>query len=99
MISYLIPLETYNEQPLFFTTLTTQTNYMTAHLMNIYGNPRDEEWVLESCKATSKKLDMDKACVRFKNLDDLPVALMGEAIARTPVAEFIQMYEPVKGKP
>ncbi len=59
--------------------------------MNIYGNPRDEERVLESCKATGKKLDMGKACVWFKNLDDLPVALMGEAIARTPVAEFIQM--------
>ncbi|MBC8279434.1 MAG: DUF1801 domain-containing protein [Chloroflexi bacterium] len=103
MISYVIPLETYpktyNKKPLLFAALASQKNYMTIHLMNIYGNSEDEKWFLESYKATGKKLDMGKACVRFKRIDDLPVELIGEAIARTPVNAFIQMYESVKGKP
>ena len=43
--------------------------------------------------AAGKKLDMGKACVRFKKLDDLPLDLIGEAIARTSVAEYIASYE------
>jgi hypothetical protein len=31
--------------------------------------------------------------VRFKKLDDLPLAVIGEAIGRTTVDEFIAAYE------
>ena len=40
---------------------------------------------------------MDKSCVRHKTLDDLPIELIGDAIARTPVATFLERYEAVKG--
>ena len=43
--------------------------------------------------ASGKKLDMGKSCVRFKKLEDLPLDLIGRAIARTSVDEFIGMYE------
>ncbi len=36
---------------------------------------------------------MGKSCVRFKSLDDLPVELVGQAIAKTSPAEYIQIYE------
>ena len=36
---------------------------------------------------------MGKACVRFRKLDDLPLNLIADAIARTPVAEYISSYE------
>ena len=36
---------------------------------------------------------MGKACVRFKKLDGLPLELIGEAIARTPAADYIAGYE------
>jgi len=42
---------------------------------------------------------MGKSCVRFKRVKDLPLELIGETIARTPVAEFISGYEAVKAKP
>ncbi|MBC8279470.1 MAG: DUF1801 domain-containing protein [Chloroflexi bacterium] len=103
MISYVIPLETYpvtyNNKPLVFAALASQKNYMTVHLMNIYGNREDEAWFMERYKATGMKINMGKGCVRFKKIDDLPVELIGEAIARTPVDAFIQMYESIKGKP
>ena len=71
---------------------------MSVHLMNIYGNLENEEWFLDRYKASGKKLDMGKSCVRFKKLEDLPVELIGEAIARTPMAEYIQIYEASRKK-
>ena len=36
---------------------------------------------------------MGKSCVRFRKLDDLPLDLIGEAVARTPVDDWIRYYE------
>lgn len=57
--------------------------------MNIHGNPADEEWFVGHYKATGQKLKMGKSCVRLKTLDDLPIDLIGEAIARTPGDSYI----------
>jgi hypothetical protein len=40
---------------------------------------------------------MGKACVRFKKLDDLPLDVIGQAIARVPVERYIQLYEAARG--
>lgn len=97
MIRYVVPLErypvTYNGQPLMFAALASQKNYMSVYLMNIYSDEAVEKWFVEGYKASGKKLDMGKACVRFKSLQDLPIDLVGEAIALTPVAGFIERYE------
>ena len=36
---------------------------------------------------------MGKSCVRFKRLDDVALDVVGAAIARTSVDEFIEQYE------
>ena len=101
MISYVIPLETYpktyNKQPLQFAGLASQKNYMSLYLMNVYGDEDTERWFVEEYEKSGKKLDMGKSCVRFKKLDDLPMELIGDAIARTPVSVFLERYEAVKG--
>ena len=58
-----------------------------------YGDKDTEHWFVERYRASGKKLDMGKSCVRFKRLEDLPLDLIGEAIARTPPSEFIERYE------
>lgn len=97
MIGYAIPLErypkTYNGQPLNYAALASQKNYMTVYLMGIYSDPESERWFVERYEASGKRLDMGKSCVRFKKLDDLPLDLIGQAIAATSVAEFIARYE------
>ena len=102
MICYVIPLAiypvTYNNLPLMFTGLASQKNYMTVYLMNIYGNPADEEWFVDRYKSTGKKLNMGKSCVRFKTLDDLPIDLIGEAVAKTSASSYIQLYEDSRKK-
>lgn len=97
MIGYAIPLDryatTYNGQPLTIAALSSQKNYMVVYLMNVYGDKEMEAWFQNRYRASGKKLDMGKSCVRFKRLEDLPVDLIGEAIGRTSVEEFIEKYE------
>ena len=85
MIGYVIPLERYpvpyNGQALQYAARASQKNYMSLYLMNVYSDEAVE------------RLDMGKACVRFKSLQDLSIDLVGEAIALTPVDRFIERYE------
>ena len=97
MISFVIPLEdypvTYNKKPLVYAALASQKNYMSVYLNNVYGDRETEQWFADEYRASGKKLDMGKSCVRFKKTEDLPLALIGQAIAKTPVRDFIARYE------
>ena len=101
MISYVVPLErypkTYNRQALQYAALASQKNYVSLYLMNVYGDEETERWFLDSYKASGKRLDMGKSCVRFRSLDDLPLDLVAEAVARTPVDDYIAVYETARG--
>ena len=101
MIGYVIPLErypkTYNKQPLGYVALASQKNYMSLYLMNVYADPETERWFKDEFRARGKRLDMGKSCVRFKSLDDLPVDLIGRAVALTPVEDYIAAYEAARG--
>ena len=103
MISYVVPLErypkTYNGQALSYAALASQKNYVSVYLMNIYSDVETERWFTERYKASGKRLDMGKACVRFKKLDDLPLDLIAEAVALTSVDSFIELYEASRARP
>lgn len=96
MISYVVPLErfpkTYNKLPLALASLASQKNYMAIYLNNIYADSAMYEWFTESYKATGKRLDIGKSCVRFRTLDSLPLDLIAQAIAATPVEAFVEQY-------
>ena len=68
MISYVVPFarypDTYNKQPLAVASLANQKRYMALYLMGIYADD-GESWFQKAWKATGKKLDMGKSCVRF----------------------------------
>jgi hypothetical protein len=87
-------------QPLPFASLASQKNYMSLYLMGVYCGCSDEpgaetgdaKWFREAWARTGKKLDMGKACVRFKKLDDLALDVVGEAIRRIPCATYVTRY-------
>ncbi len=100
MIGYFIPHRIYPpgyhcdpRQPLPFAALAAQKNYLSVYLCSIYQNPDDEQWVRDRFAEHGKKPDMGKSCIRFKQLEDIPLEVIGEAIARVPVAGFIARYE------
>ncbi len=116
MIGYYVPHRVYAagyhcdpKQPLPFAALASQKNYMSLYMMGIYGenNPNLVQFQKEWAK-TGKKLNMGKACIRFQKLEDLPLQVIGAAIARLPARTYIALYEaarretearPTKGKP
>lgn len=94
MITYQVPLETfpdtYNKQPLMYAALASQKNHMAVYLMGIYMSEKERTEFEANYRATGKRFDVGKSCVRFKKLDDLPIALIGDAIASMTVDEFIE---------
>jgi hypothetical protein len=96
MIGYTVPLSrfpnTYNGAPLMYAALGAQKNYTSVYLMGVYADPDTRAWFEEAYRKAGKKLDMGQSCVRFKTLDDVPLDVIGDAIARTPVDEFIARY-------
>jgi hypothetical protein len=100
MIAYVVPHRLYPagyhcdpRQPLQYAALGSQKNYITLHLMTIYGDPATTQWFQEAFQKAGKKLDMGQACLRFKKLDDLPLDVIGQVIARVPVAAYLARVE------
>ncbi len=97
MITYQVPLstypDTYNKKPLMLAALASQKNHMAVYLTGVYADDDARERFTDSYKATGKRLDMGKSCVRFRKLEDLPVELIGKAIAEFSVDEFIEISE------
>jgi hypothetical protein len=100
MIGYYVPHRVYPagyhcdpKQPLPFAGLASQKNYMSLYLMCTYGSAENAKWFREAWAKTGKKLDMGKACVRFKKLEDLPLEVVGEAIRRVPAKKYIAHIE------
>ncbi len=107
MIAYVVPLsvvpKTYNGHPLMYAAIASEKNYVSVHLMNIYANQETQRWFVDSYKATGKRMNMGKSCVRFRKLDDLPLELIGEAVGKMSMDEWVAIYEasrqPRKRKP
>ena len=97
MITYQVPLETYpdtyNKKPLMYAALASQKNHMAVYLIGIYIDDEARQKFETAYRATGKKYDVGKSCVRFKALDDLPLTLIGESIAALDVEEFIERVE------
>ena len=66
---------------------------MAVYLMGVYSDEADAAWFRERWLGTGHRLDMAKSCVRFRRLDDVPLDVIGEAVARTSVDEFLRRYE------
>ena len=97
MVTWVVPLrdypDTYNGKPLSYISLASQKNHLALYLMGLYTDGPDEQWFRAQYAERGLKLDMGKSCVRFKTLDELPLDIVGEAVARIPVAGFVAGYE------
>lgn len=97
MIAYQVPLETYpdtyNGEPLMYAALASQKHHMAVYLTGIYMSEDARREFEAAYEATGKRLDVGKSCVRFKQLDDLPLELIGECIASEEVESFVARCE------
>ncbi len=101
MIGYVVPHSKYPkgyhcnpELPLPFMNLASQKNFIAVYHMGLYGNPGLMKWFTAAyAKATSKKPDMGKSCLRFKKPEDIPYDLIGELASKVTPDEWINWYE------
>jgi hypothetical protein len=100
MITYTVPLErfpdTYNGQPLCYVGLAAQKNHYAVYMTGSYQSSDERSRLEKGFAKAGKKLDMGGSCLRFKKLDDLPLDVIGDAVARVPVERFLARYREVK---
>jgi len=100
MIGYYVPHSIYPagyhcdpKQPLGFTHLASQKNYMSLYATCAYGESELKTWFEEAYRQSGKKLDMGKGCIRFKKVDELALDVIGELIRRMPASKWIEINE------
>ena len=82
------------EDPLPFIGIASQKNFIAVYHMGIYAMPSLNKWfVTEHAKASPKRLDMGKSCLRYKKPEDIPYDLIGELASKITPDEWIEVYE------
>ena len=64
-------------------------NHMAVYMSAIYGSQPLRAKFEADYAATGKRYDCGKSCVRFRKLDELPLEVVGDAIASISVESFI----------
>lgn len=82
------------KDPLPFMGMASQKNSVNLYHMGIYADPKLLDWFTkEHAKASPKKLDMGKSCIRYKKPEDIPYDLIGQLAAKMTPEQWIAMYE------
>src|SRR5690348_8256182 len=97
MIVYQVPPsvypDTYNGQPLWYAAIAAEKNYLTLHLLTVYGSGPLKTKLEDGFRAAGKKLDMGKACIRFQKADDLALDAVGDVVASVPLEKFVAVAQ------
>lgn len=101
MLGYVVPHSVYPDgyhcnpkSALPFMNLASQKNFVAVYSMVLYSRKDLMDWFTsEYAKRCKYKLDMGKSCIRFKRMDDIPFALIGELTAKVSTEEWIGIYE------
>jgi len=101
MIGYVVPHSLYpkgyhcdTKLPLPFVNIASQKNFIALYHMGIYASPELLDWFTsEYPKHSKSKLDMGKSCMRFKKVNDIPFALIGQLMSKLSVNDWITSYE------
>jgi hypothetical protein len=102
VIAWQVPLsvypDTYNKRPMMYAALGSQKGHMALYLCNVYGDPETRAAFEARWAKSGKKLDMGKACVRFKKIEDVALDAVAEAIAATPMNKYVAFAKVVHAK-
>lgn len=101
MLGYVVPHEIYPngyhcdpKLPLPLMALASQKNNISFYHMGIYADKQLLDWfVSEYPKHVKSKLDMGKSCIRFKKMNEIPIALIGELVGKLTPEKWIELYE------
>jgi len=101
MIGYVVPHSRYPAGyhvnpalPLGLINIASQKNFIAVYHMGVYADPALLKWFTAAhAKASAKKLDMGKSCIRYKKPEDIPFDLIGQLASKLTPDEWITRYE------
>lgn len=99
MIGYCVPHRVFPagyhcdpSQPVPFAGLASQKGHMSLYTMCLYMQSPLLEWFRAAWAKTGKKLDMGKACIRFKDAEQLALDVIGELFRRATAEKYLEVY-------
>ncbi|HAO46748.1 MAG TPA: hypothetical protein DCQ97_07475 [Chitinophagaceae bacterium] len=101
MVGYVVPHSKYPagyhcdpKLPLPFISIASQKNFIAVYHMGVYAKPELLKWFTAAhAKASAKKLDMGKSCMRYQKPGDIPFDLIGELAGKMTPDDWIECYE------
>jgi uncharacterized protein YdhG (YjbR/CyaY superfamily) len=101
MIGYVVPHSLYPngyhvdpKLPLPFINIASQKNFVALYHSGIYADKELHDWfVREYPKYVKTKLDMGKSCIRFKNMNTIPYALIADLCQKMTPKDWMALYE------
>src|SRR5262249_40420900 len=87
-----------NGPPPCYAAPASQKNHRALYLMCAYADGPVKQRLVAGFKAAGKKLDMGKACIRFKQLDDLPLDVIAQAAGAVPMKKYIEVAKAAHAK-
>ena len=81
------------KQPLPFAGIGNQKNHIGIYLFCLYVDPKEIRSFQQAWKKAGKRLNMGKACVRVRKLEDVPLDVLGKTIKKVKLKKFIAVYE------
>ncbi|NRA57704.1 MAG: DUF1801 domain-containing protein [Phycisphaerales bacterium] len=103
MPSWYVPHSVYPEgyhcdpkQPLPFASIANQKNHIGLYLFCVYQDKAVHDWFVDAWKASGKKLDMGKSCVRVKDLDGVPLDVLAKLFKKVKAKAYIASYDAVR---
>jgi hypothetical protein len=101
MIGWVVPHAVYPpgyhcnpKLPLPFMGLASQKASVNLYHMGLCADARMLDWfTAEHAKATPRRLDMGKSCIRYRKLDDIPLELIGRLASLMSARQWIALYE------
>jgi hypothetical protein len=80
------------KQPVPFIGLANQKAAVSLYLFCVYLDAAQSAAFADAWKATGKRLDMGKSCVRIKKLEDVPLDVVADTVRSMPVDDFLARY-------
>ena len=101
MIGYFVPHSIYlkgyhcnTALPLLFMNIASQKNFIAIYHMGVYAEAKLMKWFTdEYAKVVPGKMAMERSCLRFKKIENIPYELMGKLASKISVKEWIELYE------
>ena len=101
-VTWSVPLsvlpDTYNKQALWYVAFNATKTGLSLYLMSVYGSKEREAAFKAAYKKAGKKLDMGRACLRFKSIDDLVLPAVKDAIKSMPMKKYVEEYRKSRKK-